>query len=134
MNFYFQKRDQATIAMLLSIAILVIFWKYTSFRRNGEMIDIETEPKREYQFTIDINSAEWPEIALVPGIGQELATRIENYREEIGGYSSLDQLQNVEGIGPNKLKALKKYLLPFPERESIENELESRIPKPKDGV
>jgi len=134
MNFYFQKRDQATIAMLLSIAILVIFWKYTSFRRNGEMIDIETEPKREYQFTIDINSAEWPEIALVPGIGQELATRIENYREEIGGYSSLDQLQNVEGIGPNKLKALKKYLLPFPERESNENELESRIPKSKDGV
>lgn len=134
MKFYFQKRDQATIAILLSIAILVIFWKYASFRRNGEVIDIETEPKREYQFTIDINSAEWPEIALVPGIGQELATRIENYRTEIGGYSSLDQLRNVDGIGPNKLKALKKFLRPFPERERHEKELESRIPKSKDGV
>lgn len=134
MKFYFQKRDQATIAILLSIAILVIFWKYASFRRNGEVIDIETEPKREYQFTIDINSAEWPEIALVPGIGQELATRIENYRTEIGGYSSLDQLRNVDGIGPNKLKALKKFLRPFPERERNEKELESRIPKSKDGV
>ena len=134
MKFYFQKRDQATIAILLSIAILVIFWKYASFRRNGEVIDIETEPKREYQFTIDINSAEWPEIALVPGIGQELATRIENYRTEIGGYSSLDQLRNVDGIGPNKLKALKKFLRPFPERERNEKELESRIPKSKNGV
>ena len=112
MKFYFQKRDQAAIAIVLSIAILVIFWKYASFRRDGEVIDIETEPKREYQFTIDINSAEWPEIALVPGIGQELATRIENYRTEIGGYSSLDQLRNVDGIGPNKLKALKKFLRP----------------------
>ena len=134
MKFYFQKRDQATIAILLSIAILVIFWKYASFRRDGEVIDIETEPKREYQFTIDINSAEWPEIALVPGIGQELATRIENYRTEIGGYSSLDQLRNVDGIGPNKLKALKKFLRPFPERERNEKELESRIPKSKNGV
>lgn len=134
MKFYFQKRDQAAIAIVLSIAILVIFWKYASFRRNGEVIDIETEPKREYQFTIDINSAEWPEIALVPGIGQELATRIENYRTEIGGYSSLDQLRNVDGIGPNKLKALKKFLRPFPERERNEKELESRIPKSKNGV
>ena len=134
MKFYFQKRDQAAIAIVLSIAILVIFWKYASFRRDGEVIDIETEPKREYQFTIDINSAEWPEIALVPGIGQELATRIENYRTEIGGYSSLDQLRNVDGIGPNKLKALKKFLRPFPERERNEKELESRIPKSKDGV
>jgi competence protein ComEA len=134
MKFYFQKRDQAAIAIVLSIAILVIFWKYASFRRDGEVIDIETEPKREYQFTIDINSAEWPEIALVPGIGQELATRIENYRTEIGGYSSLDQLRNVDGIGPNKLKALKKFLRPFPERERNEKELESRIPKSKNGV
>ena len=134
MKFYFQKRDQAAIAIVLSIAILVIFLKYASFRRDGEVIDIETEPKREYQFTIDINSAEWPEIALVPGIGQELATRIENYRTEIGGYSSLDQLRNVDGIGPNKLKALKKFLRPFPERERNEKELESRIPKSKNGV
>ena len=134
MKFYFQKRDQAAIAIVLSIAILVIFWKYASFRRDGEVIDIETEPKREYQFTIDINSAEWPEIALVPGIGQELATRIENYRTEIGGYSSLDQLRNVDGIGPNKLKALKKFLRPFPERERNEKELESRISKSKNGV
>jgi len=134
MKFYFQKRDQATIAILLSIAILVIFWKYASFRRNGGVIDIETEPKREYQFTIDINSAEWPEIALVPGIGQELATRIENYRNEIGGYSSLDQLRNVEGIGPGKLESLKVFLRPFPERGAIKKDLESRVPKPKDGV
>ena len=134
MNFYFQKRDQATIAMLLTIAILVIVWKYPSFYQSGEMIDIETEPKREYQFTIDINSAEWSEIALVPGIGQELATRIENYRTEIGGYSNWDQLRNVEGIGPGKLKALRKYLLPFDASETGGQKTGSTVPKSKDGV
>lgn len=134
MNFYFQKRDQATIAILLSFGVLLIFWKYSPFFRSSEFIDIETDAKREYQFTIDINSAEWPEIALVPGIGQELAMRIENYRARNGGYSSLEQLGNVDGIGPGKLKALRKYLLPIPSQKSIKKEPVAKISSSKDGV
>ncbi len=53
---------------------------------------------------IDINSASAAELASgLNGVGDVLAKRIIEYRNKNGGFSSLDELIEVSGIGPKKL-------------------------------
>jgi len=46
------------------------------------------------------------------GIGETLAERLIEYRDEQGGLRSLDQLGEVDGIGEKRLEALKEALRP----------------------
>jgi len=59
---------------------------------------------------IDINTTGMEGLALLPGIGRALAVRIIEQRAELGGFSSVDQLLGVEGIGPKKLASIKAFL------------------------
>jgi competence protein ComEA len=48
----------------------------------------------------------------IDGIGPTLAERIVEYRTENGGFGSLDELQDVEGIGEKRLETLREALQP----------------------
>lgn len=52
---------------------------------------------------IGLNSASSEDLQSIPGIGEELAARIINYREGIGKFDNIDELDNIEGIGKKKL-------------------------------
>ena len=55
---------------------------------------------------LDINSASELELQTLPGIGAVLAQRIVSYREENGGFTTLEELKNVDGIGDKKFEAI----------------------------
>jgi competence protein ComEA len=46
------------------------------------------------------------------GIGPTLAQRIVEYRTEHGGFRSLGELRDVEGIGEKRFEALREALQP----------------------
>jgi competence protein ComEA len=48
----------------------------------------------------------------VDGIGPTLAERIVEYRAENGGFRSLDELQDVDGIGEKRFETLREALQP----------------------
>ena len=56
---------------------------------------------------IDVNSAEATELEELSGIGEVLAGRIIDYREENGPFDSVDQLEDVSGIGPATLEEIR---------------------------
>ncbi|MFI6294341.1 helix-hairpin-helix domain-containing protein [Nonomuraea sp. NPDC050790] len=56
---------------------------------------------------IDLNTATPTQLEQLPGVGEVLATRIAEFRDTNGGFTSVDQLKEVTGIGPRKYEDLK---------------------------
>ena len=69
----------------------------------------ETEPTdvtSDISFPISINQAGKQEFMALPGIGDVLAQRMIDYREEHGSFSSVEELLNVEGVGKKRLEEI----------------------------
>lgn len=60
--------------------------------------------------SINLNSAGLEQLALLPGIGIKTAEKILAYRKASGGFSNIDELLEVKGIGNSKLDKIKKYI------------------------
>ena len=63
-----------------------------------------TEETEGISFPIDLNQADKEMLMALPGIGEVLACRILDYREENGPFSAVEQLLNVNGIGKQRLE------------------------------
>lgn len=61
-------------------------------------------------FPLNINTATVEELDQLPGIGPVLAQNIVAYRQVVGAFESLEQLQNVPDIGPQTYQAILPFL------------------------
>lgn len=57
--------------------------------------------------SVNLNSAGSEELQTLPGVGPALAQRILEWRESNGTFGSIDQLQDVSGIGPVVFEGLR---------------------------
>lgn len=121
-----RRPDQAVAAVLLVVALglLAGHWGYQNWRRS-RLIEIDRAEPISVSFRIDINQADWAEFALLPGVGEVLAKRIVDYREEHGPFADLDTLREVRGIGPKTFEGVQPYLLPLPDVEATAGGLPS---------
>ena len=62
------------------------------------------------QFPIDINTATVEELQALPGIGKTRAEAIVAYREEHGGFTYVEDLKAVSGIGEGILANIIDYI------------------------
>ena len=67
-------------------------------------------PVDAYHDTIDLSSATEGELRELSGVGPALARRIVAWREEHGGFESVDQLAEVRGISPRVLEDLRPHV------------------------
>ena len=97
-------RTQAFVALLLFVA----FWTMTVWVYRASTHRTDTELPNEW--IVDLNDATQAELNLLPGVGEKLANDILKYRDEIGGFQSVDELMNIRGIKEGRLLSLKKYV------------------------
>jgi competence ComEA-like helix-hairpin-helix protein len=59
---------------------------------------------------VNINAADAAQLALLPRIGEKVAQRIVEYRNEHHGFRSVSDLANVKGIGEKTVVLLTPYV------------------------
>ncbi|RKQ88967.1 helix-hairpin-helix domain-containing protein [Brockia lithotrophica] len=69
---------------------------------------------RSEQLRVNLNTAGVEELMRLPGIGPTRAQDIVAYREEHGPFRSVDEVQNVAGIGPKTFAKIRPYLVVEP--------------------
>jgi competence protein ComEA len=109
-----RRADQVTIAAILAVSLAFICFVYVRcYLQDGGPVEIDRSQPQVVEFKVDMNQATWPELAMLPGVGETLARRIVQSREEDGPFLSHDDLRRVTGIGPRKLEDIRPYLLPL---------------------
>jgi competence protein ComEA len=109
-----RRADQLGIAVVALFAIVAIggYWLNQAALRE-RVIDIEKAAPLDPRFRVDINSAEWPELAQLPEIGESLARQIVAWRTAHGPFKDVSELRRVKGIGPKKFEAIRIFLRPI---------------------
>lgn len=59
---------------------------------------------------VEMNEATLQDWVKLPGIGEVYAQRIVSYREQINGFTALEQLLEVKGIGEKRFQKLKPMI------------------------
>jgi competence protein ComEA len=111
---------QAATALLLCLALGLLAWHaLASHRRACRPALLEEGAAADLR--IDLNRADHAQLLQLPGVGDSLARRIEDYRREHHGFRQLEDLRPVGGIGPALLDRLRPLVFIGP-YESGEDE------------
>ena len=79
---------------------------------------------------IDLNSATLDELETLPGIGPTKAKAIVDYRKQIGGFKSIEQVMDVAGIGAATYEGIRDLVYVEPQAPSPVSPPTERVPRP----
>ncbi len=69
-----------------------------------------SSPGQQSGGLIDLNAATARELEILPAIGPSLAAPIVSYRDENGPFGTVDEVEDVPGIGPKTLEAIRRLV------------------------
>lgn len=109
---WLRRADQAALASLVALGLLgTVAWWWTHGGPCGNLIELERLHPQRAEFLVDVNLADWPELAQLPDIGETLARRIVESRRRDGPFLRCEDLRRVKGIGPKRIERLRSYLV-----------------------
>ncbi len=115
-HWLLHRADQAAVAVLVAAALsATIGWWIAQGGPRGRLIEVDRAEPQTARFQVDVNQADWAELANLPGVGSTLAHRIVDCRRAGGPFLDHEDLRRrVRGIGPRTLETMRPYLLPMP--------------------
>ena len=94
--------------------------------------DENSKSEDEFTFPADINKVTYEQLIAIKGIGDVTATKILDYRSDIGIIYNMDLLTEISGIGDATLELLKEYLYvsdeDYKDLNDISNTVETEQP------
>lgn len=69
-----------------------------------------SKPPAKGSQVVNINTADKAALMLIPGVGEVIAQRILDYRNQYGAFSSADELVKIKGIGEKTLEKMRPYV------------------------
>lgn len=80
---------------------------YTDFGSNGVA---DNDVALSVSFPLNLNTCTKEELMAIDGIGDARAEAIIAYRDKLGGYSSVEQLKDISGIGDKTFAKIAPYV------------------------
>lgn len=114
-------------AGVMSWLVFMLIW-YVWHGGPSSMVDYDDALFRPAAYTVNVNVAEWPELAQLPGVGSSLARRIVEYRLEHGAFDSPQQLLDVPGVGNITLRGMLPHIRNFSNEETMTIQPEAIAP------
>ena len=111
-GFYFT----AVLTVIAAVFCLGVFIGRLSLRADKYNFTVTADKPAETVYNseetekININTASVQELTQLEGIGEVLAERIIEYRNEHGGFRYTYELMDVKGVGEAKYNAIKDYI------------------------
>ncbi|MFC1859782.1 ComEA family DNA-binding protein, partial [Thermodesulfobacteriota bacterium] len=68
---------------------------------------------KELKQPIDINGAGLTELVALPTIGPVMAVKIVEYRNSSSHFETIEDIRNVEGVGPDMYNAIRYYIAAY---------------------
>ena len=102
------------IGTALLLCAVVVAYPFFFVREPSPVVvvtDASSQMEKQENPLININTASEEELQEIPGIGPVLAKRIVEYREANGVFTSVEELQNVSGIGEKTLEKIKPFVV-----------------------
>lgn len=78
---------------------------------SGNNVIVKDKIEEGKKQKVNINEAKQEDFEQLPGIGPSIAKKIVEYREQNGKFTSIDELQEVKGIGKAKFENIKEYIM-----------------------
>lgn len=69
-----------------------------------------TVPASAAEETLDLNRASAKELTRLPGVGEAIAQRIVDFRDEHGPFKRVEDLLKVKGIGEKSFEKIRPYV------------------------
>lgn len=120
------KKSSLVAVLSVTVVYCILICSLFLFRKHGESVFFR--PDRLAQLTatvsnndskhntsiihgkININTATAEELTLLPGIGDSIAKRIIEFRNNSGNFLTINDLLKVKGIGEKKLEQISDYI------------------------
>ncbi len=95
--------------LFLLLALALLGWHAWSAQRWGcRPTTLETDALLSP--SLDLNQADHVQLMQLPGVGENLARRIEAYRIAHHGFRHVDELRQVSGVGPKLLEKMRPHV------------------------
>ena len=103
-------RDKINRADKLRDNQLIVIPNKNELSNANTNINVSKEGNTAEDGIININTASLEELQKINGVGEVKAKSIINYREKNGGFKSIDEMKNIEGIGDKTFEKMKDQI------------------------
>lgn len=128
--------DSATSNQLLQNKLEYKNWQ--SICKNNKICAAKLQAKQIYYWQdyetiiVNLNTADTSQLKQLKGIGSKLSSRIIKYRNKLGGFHSVEQLQEVWGLQTHTFHDIKSklYILESPSKKVLSKHIQDFINHP----
>ncbi len=104
-------RDQRSLAAVVLVLLLTLGgYRVYQHTYGGGVVEFDATPHYHPLLQVDINTADWPEVAQLPGVGETLARRVIEDRQQRGPFRSKADLGRVKGFGDKTLARVMRHI------------------------
>ena len=102
--------DRLVLVLAVGVAVGLLGVHWALSRGVGGVRPEVREGEKVRSHLVDLNRSELWELEALNGIGRVHAEQIVEYRRRHNGFKSVDELENVKGIGPTMMRGLREHV------------------------